>query len=117
MVKVSLIALLLVSTPAWADSLGMPDGDTYQEVWSEALTRHWAANGKTPARDQDYFDCLVAETMTSFTPAELGRLNDFTNTRNPELQPEMNAIIANRDKRIGGDLLQYIGDKCEPLRD
>lgn len=92
----------------------MPEGDTYREVWSRALEDNWARDGRSPAADQDFFDCLVNETMATFTPAELGRLDDFVATRNPDLQPEVNAILANRDKRVG-DLESFVANKCAAL--
>lgn len=98
-----------------ASGLGMPDGDTYREVWSKALEENWRRDGRTAQADPDFFQCLVDETMATFTPADLGRLDVFVATRNPDLQSEANAILANRDARIGGDLEAYVAPKCGHL--
>jgi len=111
MTRYALAVVILLS----ACATGHPDGNTYREVWSADLAREWAKDGVAPQQDQDFFDCLVNETMASFTPAELGRLDVFVSTMNPDLQSEATAIVANRDKRIGGDLEKYAADKCASL--
>ena len=90
--------------------------DTYREAFEADLESMWAKDGIKPAQDRDYFDCLVNESMASFTPAELGRLDVFVSTRNPDLQSEANAIVANRDQRIGGNLPAYLAKRCGPLK-
>lgn len=107
--KTFLVAVaLMVSFPAWAE-------ETFRSAWTAALLDNWERSGRDPTYDQDFFDCLVDETIATFTPAEMGRLDDFAANPNPDIEPEILRIIANRDKRIGVDIKDYINEKCRPL--
>lgn len=104
---------LLISVPAMADE--MFPGDTYLESLTAAVADNWHQYGLSPEKDRDYFDCLVNEAVKSFTPAEMGRLDVYADTRNPDLIPEVNAIVANRDARVGNDIRGYVLGKCQHL--
>ena len=113
MAKLTVTAFILCQLVAAASA---DEARSYRSVWADDLAKQWAKEGVKPSQDQDYFDCLVNETMASFTPAELGRLDVFVSTMNPDLQSEANAIVANRDGRIGNDLARYLSGKCSGLK-
>lgn len=110
-----MIALVLATGLSIHPALAHPDGSTYREVWTAFIKKAWAQDGVSPEDDQDFFDCIVNEAMGTFTPAELGRLDEFVRTMNVDLQPEAEAIIRNRDGRIG-DLKTYVVGKCGALK-
>lgn len=112
--KIFLVAVaLVISVPALAED--MFPGDTYRESFENALADNWRKYGRSPGADRDFYDCLVNEVVGTFTIGELGRLDVYADTRNPDLIPEMNAIVANRDRRVNGDLLHYVTPRCEHL--
>jgi hypothetical protein len=92
----------------------LPTGTTYREVLQNGMAARWQSEGQPREQSPKYFDCIVNESVATFTPAELAELDAIAKTRSNVSR--MNEIAKARDARFGGSSDSQVLTKCAALK-
>ncbi len=91
-----------------------PDGDTYRAMLENAMALKWTAEGHPRSEHPKYFDCIINETLNTFSASEISELNSIAKSRTN--LDRMKDIVKARDTRFGGSSDSQVLGKCDTLK-
>ena len=92
----------------------LPTGTTYREMLESGMASRWQSEGHPKEEGPKYFDCIVTETIATFTPSELAELDSIAKSRSNVAR--LDEIGRARDARFGGSSDKQVLTKCAALK-
>jgi hypothetical protein len=92
----------------------LPTGTTYREMLQNGMAARWQSEGHPKDQSPKYFDCILSESLSTFTPNELAELDAIAKSRSNVSRVEQ--IVKARDARFGGNSDSQVLSKCATLK-